>query len=169
MTSLATVLVADDERDLRRIVRRTLECDQLRVVEAEDGEAALGLIERDEPPVDLVVTDLVMPRLGGMEIVETLRHYRPALPLIVISGWSQSPAVRRLLEEYDIPILSKPFTPSQLTTVVRRALEHSRRTAETLRHRAQQVRAESVEARRQMGELVAAAYRFKERLGASTG
>ena len=94
MTNVATVLVADDERDLRRIVRRPLESDQLRVMEAEEGEVALALIERDDPPLDLVITDLIMPRLGGMEVVETLRLFRPELPLIVISGWAQSPAGR---------------------------------------------------------------------------
>jgi DNA-binding NtrC family response regulator len=169
MTNVATVLVADDERDLRRIVRRTLESDQLRVMEAEDGEVALALIERDEPPLDLVITDLIMPRLGGMEVVETLRLFRPELPLIVISGWAQSPAGRRMLEEYEVPVLSKPFTPAQLTTQVRQALQETRRGAATLRRRAQEAGTESTDIRRQTGELVAAAYRFKERLGATAG
>jgi DNA-binding NtrC family response regulator len=168
MTTLATVLIVDDERDLRRIARRPLELDQLTVVEAEDGEAALTLIERDEPPLDLVVTDLVMPRLGGIEVVETLRRHRPELPLVVISGWSQSPAARRLLEEYQIPVLSKPFTPLQLTSVVRQALEATRRGAATVRNRAQAAQADSVAIRRQAGRLVAAAYKLKGELGAST-
>jgi two-component system, cell cycle sensor histidine kinase and response regulator CckA len=166
MTSLATVLVVDDERDLRRIARRTLELDQLTVLEAEDGEAALILIERGEP-LDLVVTDLVMPRLGGMELVETLRQFRPELPLVVISGWSQSPATRSLLEEYRIPVLAKPFTPTQLTSLVRQALEETRQAPVLLRSRAQEVRAASEDVRRKAGHLVAAAYRLKARLGAA--
>jgi two-component system, cell cycle sensor histidine kinase and response regulator CckA len=166
MTSLATVLVVDDERDLRRIARRTLELDQLTVLEAEDGEAALTLIERGEP-LDLVVTDLVMPRLGGMELVETLRQFRPELPLVVISGWSQSPATRSLLEEYRVPVLSKPFTPTELTRLVGQALEATRQSAALVRSRAQEVGAVSEGVRREAGELVAAAYRLKARIGAT--
>lgn len=166
MTSLATVLVVDDERDLRRIARRTLELEQLTVLEAEDGEVALTLIERGDP-LDLVVTDLVMPRLGGIELVETLRQFRPELPLVVISGWSQSPATRNLLEEYRIPVLAKPFTPTELTRLVQQALEKTRRSAALVRSRAQEMRAASESVRRKTGELVAAAYRLKSRIGAA--
>src|SRR5688500_11906646 len=164
MTSLATVLIVDDERDLRRIARRTLELEQLTVLEAEDGEVALTLIERSEP-LDLVVTDLVMPRLGGIELVETLRQFRPELPVVVISGWSQSPATRNLLEEYRIPVLSKPFTPAELTDLVRQMLRETRHSAALVRSRAQEVRAASEGVRRKAGELVAAAYRLKAQFG----
>ena len=86
----ATVLVVDDESGVRTLVRRMLEPGMHSVVEAEDGEAALRLIERGEPAIDVVLTDLVMPGIDGFDIVTVLARHRPDLPIVCMSGFASA-------------------------------------------------------------------------------
>jgi DNA-binding NtrC family response regulator len=119
------------------------------VLEAADGEAALALVGKDTPAVDLVVTDLSMPRLGGLEVLGALREHRPELPVVIVSAYAPSPQVRHLLEQFDVPILYKPFTPQVLSDTVRSALEHARGT----RARSATVRQQASVARQRSTDL----------------
>ncbi len=77
---------------VRALVRRMLEPDVCGVVEAEDGESALRLIERGQPAIDVVLTDLVMPGIDGFDIITVLARHRPGLP---VSACRASPRRRR--------------------------------------------------------------------------
>ena len=101
----ATVLVVDDESMVRTLVRRMLEPGVCAVVEAEDGESALRLIERGQPAIDVVLTDMKMPGIDGFDIVTVLAHHRPDLPVVCMSGYA-SVAKDRLT----VPFVPKPFS-----------------------------------------------------------
>jgi DNA-binding NtrC family response regulator len=127
MGSTATVLLVDDEPQVRQLVRRLLEeASSCSVLEAEDGDTALVAVERDDPPLDLVLTDLNMPRLGGLAVVGALRAHRPDLPVVVMSGVAPGPRTLRALEEYRTRVLPKPFTEDALRAAVREAVERPR-------------------------------------------
>jgi two-component system cell cycle sensor histidine kinase/response regulator CckA len=117
-----SVLVAEDEAPVRQLIRRTLEAAGLTVLDAADGDAALELC-RDRP-VDLLVTDLVMPGLSGRELAARLKRLRPRLRVLFISGYprgSESPVEGDPAEG---PLLQKPFSPQRLLSLTR-ALLHA--------------------------------------------
>jgi two-component system, cell cycle sensor histidine kinase and response regulator CckA len=110
-----TVLLVEDERSVRKLARELLENVGYRVLEAADGDEALALARRHK--VDLLVTDVVMPRMKGPELVQRMRERWPELPVVLMSGHtgrSDTPSE---------PLLLKPFTPAQLATRVRAALD----------------------------------------------
>jgi len=159
----ATVVVADDEAPAREVVRRVLEEDRCAVLEAGDGEAALALVGNDAPPVDLVVTDLRMPRLGGLEVLGSLRRHRPDLPVVIVSGEVPSPQITRLLQELDTPLLYKPFESNVLSDAVRRALEHTRVRAAILRQQGLEARQKGARLRATSAVLIATAHALQNR------
>jgi two-component system cell cycle sensor histidine kinase/response regulator CckA len=116
-----TVLVVDDESMVRALVRRMLVSEVCRVVEAEDGESALRLIERGQPAIDVVLTDLVMPGIDGSDILTVLARHRPDLPVICMSGFA-SVAASRLTA----PFIPKPFTIESLRAGLEPMLARSR-------------------------------------------
>lgn len=134
--SAATILLVDDDQRFRRGCRRALVSDRCKVLEAADGEAALRIIQDRQGPLDLVITDLFMPRIGGYEVAEVLSIFRPELPVL---GMTDDPgrADRRL------PTLLKPFRVEELIEASRlmrqRAVEMRAHLAEK-RERARAVR-----------------------------
>ena len=93
------------------------------VVEARDGVEALELFDDDASRVGLVVSDLIMPRLGGVELGRRLRARFPRLPVLLMSGYADGAGVQVLREEPGRPFLKKPFTPEALANAVRAALD----------------------------------------------
>lgn len=119
------MLVVDDERAMRRILRRTLEAEDFHVEEAADGEAALKLIQASPRPFDLVLTDLSMPVIDGRRLSETLIRYRPAVAVLCMSA---DPDSVPYIESSDTPVrvMLKPFTPDALYHAVRDAITRAR-------------------------------------------
>src|SRR2546423_1638957 len=114
-----TVLVVDDEEGLRRIVCRTLEQEGYGTLEAAHGAEALEVIEKATEPVDLVVTDVVMPGMDGRELGRRLTQRWPTLPILYISAYDVNDIFRRGSPRNSAPFLQKPFPPQGLITVVR--------------------------------------------------
>jgi two-component system cell cycle sensor histidine kinase/response regulator CckA len=114
-----TVLVVDDEPNVRSVARRILERAGYRVILAEGGEQALRLAEDAELAVAIV--DATMPGLSGAETLRRLRTLRPALPLVVTSGHAED-EVRRASPEVLAGFLPKPFSPDDLRGAIERAL-----------------------------------------------
>ena len=110
------VLFVDDEAAVRWIGRRYLEADGWTVLEAGDGMEALELISRLTGTLDLVVTDLTMPRVSGRELAEVLSVFRPGLPVLGITGFLSA-----VTHDRRLPILPKPFTAGSLLQAVRMA------------------------------------------------
>jgi DNA-binding response OmpR family regulator len=120
----ATVLVVDNEPAMRALVRRTLEAESFHVETAEDGEAALKLIQSREQPFDLVLTDLSMPGIDGRQVTETLARYRPSVAVLCMSA---NPDAVPRIGPADIPVrvMLKPFTADDLYHAVRDAITRS--------------------------------------------
>jgi two-component system, cell cycle sensor histidine kinase and response regulator CckA len=113
-----TVLVVDDEDTVRELVARTLQEANYRVLQASHGAAAIGLLEREANAVDLVVSDLMMPVLGGKEVADWMRQHTPAVPLLFISGYPRAYLEAHDLFDPTVPMLRKPFLPSRLLEAV---------------------------------------------------
>jgi PAS domain S-box-containing protein len=111
-----TILLVEDDAMVRRIARRTLEELGYRVLEAEDGERARTRLEETE--VDLLVTDMVMPGISGLELVDALRQSHPEIRVLLISGYEGGPDSA----PPSAPLLEKPFTPDQLARKVHEVL-----------------------------------------------
>jgi two-component system, cell cycle sensor histidine kinase and response regulator CckA len=115
------ILVVDDEPVVRRFATRVLEAEGFLVSEATDGAEALRLVREAVPGVDAVVSDIVMPRLNGVELLQVLSSTHPHLPVLLMSGYAS-----RELEGMGIAapcaILAKPFAPERLVEELRRCL-----------------------------------------------
>lgn len=115
-----SVLVVEDEIAVREIVSHALRSHGYRVVAIENGRAALDWIHANGFDFDLVVTDVVMPQMGGRELVEHLRRERPALRVLFMSGYTASALEAADLATPGTGFLQKPFTPAVLAEQVSR-------------------------------------------------
>jgi two-component system cell cycle sensor histidine kinase/response regulator CckA len=115
------VLVVDDESAVRSAARRILERMGLRVREAENGRRALE-VHAAEGPFDLIVCDMVMPAMGGRELISRLREKAPGIRVLLVSGFAPDEDARSLLETGALGFLEKPFSAAALTRAVRAAL-----------------------------------------------
>ncbi len=117
-----TILVVDDREGIRDLAARTLTRLGYEVVVAEDGLAALELAMPDRRHIDLIVTDVVMPRMGGPELVDALAPRYPGVPVIFMSGFTDHPATQQTSASGH-RFLAKPFSPNDLAEMVREALD----------------------------------------------
>ena len=117
----ATVLVVDDEGAVRRFAVRVLERAGFLVVEARDGAEALEVVRKAGSQIEMVVSDIVMPRVNGVELMQALATSHPDLPVILMSGYATE-ALFELGISAPCSILSKPFPPERLLEEVRRCL-----------------------------------------------
>jgi hypothetical protein len=118
-----TVLVVEDEDGVRELMRQILVEHGHAVLTARHGRDALLLAERYERPIDLLVTDVVMPEMGGGELAERLTGVRPDLKIVYISGYTNDEVLRRGVQGAETRFLHKPFTSEGLMRVVRGVLD----------------------------------------------
>ena len=118
-----TVLVAEDEDAVRRLTRRILERQGYQVLEARDGRHAVELATRHAGPIDLLLTDMVMPEMNGRALAEQLCLLRPSLRVLYMSGYTDDDIVRRGMLGPRTGFLEKPFTPDMLARAIRVALD----------------------------------------------
>jgi CheY-like chemotaxis protein len=116
-----TVLLVDDDPQVRRLTARMLRGVGLNVLEAEDGLAALDLVRESDREVHLVVTDLVMPRMGGRELAFVLAHLRPEVRVVFMTGYPSEDDTRALVATHETVVL-KPFAVGELVATVLAAL-----------------------------------------------
>ena len=117
-----TVLVADDESGVRESVGRVLRHEGFRVIAAEDGDAALAALR--EGGVDLLLADLRMPGLDGLELLRAAKLLTPEVEIVVLSGHGTVEEAVAAMKEGAYDFLTKPFERAQLVHTVRQALEH---------------------------------------------
>ena len=118
------VLVVDDEDRVRLACRRVLEAEGLRVFEAGDGQKGLDLLDQVNP--DLVLVDLMMPNLGGMDLMAAARERHPDLAFVVITGYATLEKAVEAMKQGADDFLAKPFKPGDLRQVVSRVLRRAR-------------------------------------------
>jgi PAS domain S-box-containing protein len=120
-----TVLLVEDQEAVRALAARVLAARGYRVLEAEDGADALRLARKHQGEIDLVVTDVVMPGMGGPALVERLRRTQPGVPALFISGYTDDPLTPEAIASPANGFLQKPFSPRRLARKVREALDSS--------------------------------------------
>ena len=118
-----TVLVAEDEEPVRKIVVRILEKQGYRVLEADQGESALKTAQETTEPIHLLLTDTVMPKMNGKELAQKLKKTRPKMKVLFMSGYPQEVLARQGTLDPDIHLLQKPFTAEELAQKIRRVLD----------------------------------------------
>ncbi len=124
-----TVLVVEDEDPIRRVAQRVLERFGFTVLAAADGLEALHHFREHEAEIVLIITDVVMPRMGGRALFETLRGAGKTVPIIFTSGYAAREAMQAERLDPEMPYLAKPWTVDQLLDQVRTVLQrHGRRS-----------------------------------------
>jgi PAS domain S-box-containing protein len=118
-----TILLVEDDDMLRPLMRRVLQGHGYTVIDARTGLDALRIVRRHEGEVHLVMTDLVMPEMGGRDLAERVQLIRPHTKVLYLSGYSDDVVLRRGLLDPHMAYLQKPFTPDELTRTVREVLE----------------------------------------------
>jgi PAS domain S-box-containing protein len=118
-----TILLVEDEDGVRGLACRVLRSCGYTVLETSDGISALRVAEECQKPIDLLVTDVVMPRMGGHVMAERLAELFPGIKMLFLSGYTDDAVVRHGIMEGEVVFLQKPFTPSSLTAKVREVLD----------------------------------------------
>ena len=122
-TGAGTVLVVEDEDAVRLFSARALRAKGYKVLEARTGEAAMELMAVVEEPIDLLITDAVMPEMDGPTLIKNVRDEKPDMPVICISGYAEETFRNRLGEDQDIHFLPKPFSLAQLAGKVKEVMD----------------------------------------------
>jgi PAS domain S-box-containing protein len=118
----ATILLAEDEDSVRALAREVLRTAGYTVLAARDGAEAVEMAERHPGRIDLLVSDVIMPGLGGRELAERLLARDPRLKVLYLSGYVEDAVVRHGVARQEVHFLPKPFSPAVLAEKVREVL-----------------------------------------------
>jgi PAS domain S-box-containing protein len=119
-----TILLVEDEPAVLNLAGRVLRAHGFSVIEAHDGVEALEAQRNYDGTIDLLITDVVMPRIGGPELATRMIGLRPELRVIYMSGYTDNKTVREMMADRSTFFLQKPFTPSALAAITKRVLEN---------------------------------------------
>jgi two-component system cell cycle sensor histidine kinase/response regulator CckA len=119
LTGAGTILLVEDEDPVRLFSARALRNKGYTVLEAKSGEAALQIIDEGTESIDLIITDVVMPRMDGPTLIKQVRETHPDVKVIFISGYTEDTFRKRIGDESDIQFLAKPFSLKQLAFKVK--------------------------------------------------
>jgi CheY-like chemotaxis protein len=122
LSGCGRVLLVEDEDGVRKLARMVLERHGYTVVEAANGEEALRLLALPGEPVDLLVTDVVMPGIDGGGVAEAVKQRFPAAKVLYLSGYTSDAVVRHGIQRHEVAFLQKPFSPAALAAKVRDVL-----------------------------------------------
>ncbi len=122
-TRVRTVLVVDDERPVRRVMKKVLARMGCTVLEAPDAFAAQEVVKSHRGPIDLLITDVMMPRMKGTELAQWLASERPGVPVLLVSGYTDSPLIQEWVDRDPDVFLAKPFEPEELMEQVEKRWE----------------------------------------------
>ncbi len=117
-----TILLVEDDPQVRSLTRTMLARMGYRVLEAESADEALGIASAHQGPLDLLLTDLVMPRISGTELARRVQLTHPAVRVLYMSGYTDSGVIDQGMLTTDTPFIQKPFTRATLSRTVREVL-----------------------------------------------
>jgi len=118
-----TVLVVEDEEQVRELLQRILEANGYHVLAAAEGEEALTLARQHKRPIQMMVTDVVMPKMNGKKLATFMLKQRPEMKVLYMSGYTDEAIVHHGVLEPGTPFLEKPFTPETLSRKLREILD----------------------------------------------
>lgn len=122
MRGSETILLCEDDPKIRRLVETMLTRQGYHVLVAENPDQALEIVRQHNGPIDLLLTDIVMPRLSGFELAKTVNELRPDVRVLYMSGYTDNQMSSSWVLDQDVPFIQKPFTAAALTAKVREAL-----------------------------------------------
>jgi CheY-like chemotaxis protein len=122
VTGRETILLVDDEKSIRKLGKRVLSEAGYRVLEASDGAMALRIAAEQVGEIDLVLTDVEMPTLGGRGMVDELHELSPGVRVLFMSGYTDNEILRRGINKSETDFLQKPFTAESLRSAVQAVL-----------------------------------------------
>jgi CheY-like chemotaxis protein len=118
------VLLVEDEDSVRKLTRTILQTHGYQVIEARNGREGLNLAQQHQDKLDMVLSDMVMPQMGGRQLAEQLRLNMPTIKIMLMSGYTDDTALRDGLQaEEEVHFLQKPFSPRELLAKVREVMQ----------------------------------------------
>jgi len=117
-----TVLLVEDSDSVRAVVAKMLEEGGLTVLQASGGEEALAFARRGDAQIDLLLTDIVMPSMSGVELADRMERERPDVRILFMTGFAEEVVVNEGILGKDRECIGKPFTQDQITRRVRKIL-----------------------------------------------
>jgi DNA-binding response OmpR family regulator len=117
------ILVVEDDQYVSDLLRSLLEVEGFNVVVASDGEEGERCYQSHQPRFDIVVTDLGLPKIGGVELFHRLRSFNPSVKVIASSGYGHEIVVKQLLQDGAMGFVPKPFMPQELLKLIRGVLD----------------------------------------------
>ena len=118
-----TILVVEDECNLRELTAEALRSYGYSVLTADSGESALDVMSESVQKIDLILTDVVMPGMNGRELADILLSNTPNRKILFMSGYMDDSVLRHGVNSNDVSFLQKPFTPFRLLVKVRKVLD----------------------------------------------
>jgi len=118
-----TILLVEDEDMVRELTVRILEEKGYQVLESSRGEIAMEVSKKYKSPIDLMITDIVMPGMGGKKLVQKIKKHRPQLKILYISGYTDEIISQHGVLEEGTHFLQKPFLPQSFLTKIREILD----------------------------------------------
>ena len=120
-----TILIVEDDAEVRRLLCQVLRARGYRVLESTKGDEAIAAVESHPGPVELIVADVVLPGMSGPEVVRHVAQRKPGIRALYISGYTDEAVQRHGILDSGVTFLSKPFLPDALATKVRELLDAS--------------------------------------------
>ena len=129
-----TILIVEDEENVRELLLRSLARHGYTLLTASDGRDALRVASRHKGAIDLILTDVVMPHMGGPELVASIRSRLPSAKALFMSGYTDDAMMRHGLLMADVSFIQKPYTPAELSRKIRDVLDEGREAGATRAH-----------------------------------
>ena len=125
LTGTETILLVEDQAEVRLVTRETLRRHGYTVLEAGTGDQALEMARARSEPIDLVVTDVVMPGMSGRELADRFLQQNPAARVLYMSGYTDHAVLQQGILDSGVAFIQKPFTPAALLQKVRAVLDRA--------------------------------------------
>lgn len=116
------ILIAEDDEEIRNLLTLVFELENFSVYEAEDGQAALDLFSEHTEAIQVVVTDLGLPVVGGIDLIESIRHISPTVKIIGASGFGHDNIRSKVLASGGDAFLAKPFVTAELLALAKKLI-----------------------------------------------
>ena len=126
---MALILLVDDDEMLLSVLKALLTASGYEILTTSDGNKAIGIIKAVD--IDLVISDIRMPAMNGMELLRLIHQEKPALPVVMLTAYASAKTARECKELGAVGYLSKPFTNDEVLGIVQHAIESSKLKPET--------------------------------------
>jgi CheY-like chemotaxis protein len=118
-----TILLVEDDESIRSLIRDGLQEKGFKVLQGDGGEEALDIVQNFKGQIDLLVTDVVMPQMSGIELADIIKGWRPNTKVLLISGYATLSSSGGKELDHQLPFLQKPFTQEELNVKIREVLD----------------------------------------------